>query len=169
MVGRESSSPPLLGSLSNYVEVQGNCTCCQSFPSRDVSPAGREKTGCQEQEMYRLTSTCPLQSQSSPQALETQREKALGKGFFWAPGGQTGKGPVPTASSAPLWGPAHLVLRRLWVQQLELALEELVIWVQWVWHLLHFLCLLGGCLQGLGQLDVCQHLRGWALAACVSP
>ena len=54
---------------------------------------------------------------------------------------------------------AHLVLRGLWAQQLELALEELVISVQWVWHFLHFLCLLGGGLQGLGQLDVRQDLR----------
>lgn len=50
----------------------------------------------------------------------------------------------------------HLVLRGLWAQQLELALEELVISVQWVQHFLHFLCLLGGGLQGLGQLDVRQ-------------
>ena len=47
----------------------------------------------------------------------------------------------------------------LWAQQLELALEELVISVQWVQHFLHFLCLLGGGLQGLGQLDVRQDLR----------
>lgn len=66
---------------------------------------------------------------------------------------------MPTVSSAPLWGPAHLVLGCLWVQQVELAFEELVVSVQWVWHILHLLLLLGGCLQGLGQLDVCQHLR----------
>ena len=47
----------------------------------------------------------------------------------------------------------------LWAQQLELALEELVISVQWVWHFLHFLCFLSGGLQGLGQLDVRQDLR----------
>lgn len=71
------------------------------------------------------------ESQSTPQALEIKGQKAQ----------------------------AHLVLRRLWIQQLELTLEKLIISVQWVWHLLHFLCLLGGCLQGLGQLYVRQHLR----------
>ena len=98
------------------------------------------------------------QSQSSPWALQTQGEKAKAKGFLCTPGGQMGRGTVPAISQAPLWDLAHLVLGCLGVQQLELALKELVVSVQWVWHLLHLL-LLRGCLQGLSQLDVCQHLK----------
>lgn len=55
-------------------------------------------------------------------------------------------------------GRAHLVLGVPTVQQLKLAPEELVVPVQWVWHFFQFLLLPSGCLQGLGQLDVCQHL-----------
>lgn len=51
-------------------------------------------------------------------------------------------------------GRFHLVLGLPRVQQLKLAPEELVVSVQWVWHLFHFLLLTRGCLQGLGQLDV---------------
>lgn len=60
-----------------------------------------------------------------------------------------GRGTVPTVVPAPLWDMAHLVLGFLWVQQLELALKELVVSVQGVWHLL-YLFLFRGCLQGLG-------------------
>lgn len=55
-------------------------------------------------------------------------------------------------------GRAHLVLGPPIVQQLKLAPEELVVPVQWVWHFFQFLLLPSGCLQGLGQLDVCQYL-----------
>ena len=95
---------------------------------------------------------------SSPQALETQGEGTKGErppGTLRA-NGQNGGAHCSLGSSL---GSAHLVLRSLWVQQLELALEQLVISVQWVWHLLHHLLLFGGCLQAAGQLVGSQHLR----------
>lgn len=60
---------------------------------------------------------------------------------------------APWVSQGPV-GRAHLVLGIPRVQQLQLAPEELVVSVQWVWHLFHFLLLTRACLQGLGQLDV---------------
>jgi hypothetical protein len=98
----------------------------------------------------------PTQVLSSPQTLETQGEKAEG---------QDNSGTLRTdrQRDGALQGPAHLVLWLPRVQQLKPALEKLVVSVQWVWHLLHSLLLPRGCLQGLGQLDVCQYLRRWAM------
>lgn len=60
---------------------------------------------------------------------------------------------APSVSEGQV-GSAHLVLGLPRVQQLKLALEELVVSIQWMGYLFYFLLLTRGCLQGLRQLDV---------------
>lgn len=76
-----------------------------------------------------------------------------GSGPPWAPHGM-----MPTAGWLLGEPNTHLVLQCFRVQQLKLALQKLVVAVQWMWHFLYLHLLLWGCLQGLGQLDVRQHL-----------
>lgn len=85
--------------------------------------------------------------------------------------GREGWGASPSLGTgrADRQGPVYLVLGLLWAQPLELALEELVISVQWVQNLFRLLHLLRGCLQGLGQLDVRQHLKWWVSGSPPTP
>lgn len=150
-------SPPLLGSLPKHGEEPGTCSRGQSVLGRRVSPAGKTETGCRGRETCGQNPTAA----SSPRALLRpygHRERRPRAGDSSAR--QEGRWAEAQCSCQPgsSAGPAHLTLGRLWVQQLELTLKELVVSVQWVWHPLRLL-LLGGCLQGLGQLDVGQHLR----------